>query len=375
MSRPDASRTPLTHPVAASRRRVLTSAAAWTAAASLPWQPAWAADQGYVGVAMPTITSQRWVVEGLAMVRALDRLNYRPELVYADNSATNQATQLEQMLAKGARALIVGAVDGTKLAPVLKKAAAAKVRVLAYDRLIRDSDDVDYYATFDNFHVGVLQGRDIVTRLGLEQSKSEGVPYAIELFGGSGDDNNAFFFYDGALSVLQPYIQKGALVVGSGQMGMNQVATAGWNGSVARVRLVKLLERHYAKQRLHAVLSPYDGISQELIAGLRKFGYGQSGTPLPVITGQDAELPAVRSIIRGDQSSTVFKDTRDLAVVAARMVDAVLRGEPLQINDTKTYHNGRKVVPAYLLQPVLVDASNWREKLVKTGYYRSDMFR
>lgn len=361
------------HPVAASRRRVLTGAAAWTVAASLPWQRAWAADQGYVGVAMPTITSQRWVVEGLAMVRALDRLNYRPELMYADNSATNQAAQLEQMLAKGARALIVGAVDGTKLTPILQKAAAAKVRVLAYDRLIRDSDDVDCYATFDNFQVGVLHGQDIVKRLGLDAGKSG--PFHIELFAGSLDDNNSFFFYNGALSVLRPYLQREQLRVLSGQTDIQSTATAGWNGTVARTRLVRILERSYAKERVHALLSPYDGISQELIAALRKAGYGGAGAPLPVVTGQDAEMPAVRSIIRGEQSSTVFKDTRELAIVAARMVDTLLRGDTPQINDTKTYHNGRKVVPAYLLQPVLVDASNWSEKLVKTGYYRSDMFR
>lgn len=373
MSKPDASPDPMPHPVAASRRRVLTGAAAWTVAASLPWQRAWAADQGYVGVAMPTITSQRWVVEGLAMVRALDRLNYRPELMYADNSATNQAAQLEQMLAKGARALIVGAVDGTKLAPILQKAAAAKVRVLAYDRLIRDSDDVDCYATFDNFQVGVLHGQDIVKRLGLDAGKSG--PFHIELFAGSLDDNNSFFFYNGALSVLRPYLQREQLRVLSGQTDIQSTATAGWNGTVARTRLVRILERSYAKERVHALLSPYDGISQELIAALRKAGYGGAGAPLPVVTGQDAEMPAVRSIIRGEQSSTVFKDTRELAIVAARMVDTLLRGDTPQINDTKTYHNGRKVVPAYLLQPVLVDASNWSEKLVKTGYYRSDMFR
>lgn len=372
MSTPETPKRALSVP-GVTRRRLLTATAAWGAGATVPWETVWAADQGYVGVAMPTITSQRWVVEGLAMVRALDRLNYRPELMYADNSVQTQTAQLEQMLNKGARALIIGAVDGSKLAPVLKKAAAAKVRVLAYDRLIRDSDDVDYYATFDNFQVGVLHGQDIVKRLGLDSGKSG--PFHIELFAGSLDDNNSYFFYDGALSVLRPYLQREQLRVLSGQTDIQSIATAGWNGTVARTRLVRLLERHYANQRVHALLSPYDGISQELIAALRKAGYGSGAAPYPVVTGQDAEMPAVRSIIRGEQSSTVFKDTRELAVVAARMVDTVLRSEMPQINDTKTYNNGRKVVPSYLLQPVLVDASNWSEKLVKTGYYRSDLFR
>lgn len=369
MSRPDASRTPLTHPVAASRRRVLTSAAAWTAAASLPWQPAWAADQGYVGVAMPTITSQRWVVEGLAMVRALDRLNYRPELVYADNSATNQATQLEQMLAKGARALIVGAVDGTKLAPVLKKAAAAKVRVLAYDRLIRDSDDVDYYATFDNFQVGVIQATSIVDSLALE---TETGPFNIELFAGSPDDNNANFFFDGAMSILQPYIDSGVLVVKSGQVDFDQVATLRWDGAVAQARMDNLLSANYTDSRVDAVLSPYDGLSRGIISSLKGVGYYTAEQAGPVVTGQDAELESVKSMVAGEQTSSVFKDTRVLAALAATMADQMLKGETVEVNDTETYDNGVKVVPSNLLVPVPVDASNYKEILVDSGYWTQE---
>jgi putative multiple sugar transport system substrate-binding protein len=283
-----------------------------------------------------------------------------------------QIGQIEEMLTRDAKVLVIGAIDGSKLAPVLKKAAQQKVKVIAYDRLIRDSAHVDYYATFDNFQVGVLQGASLVERLGLAQGKG---PFNIELFGGSSDDNNAFFFYDGAMSVLKPYIDKGKLVVGSGQMGMDNVATQRWSGTVARARLMKILDKYYAKQRLDAVLSPYDGISIELIVALKKNGYGQGAQTMAVVTGQDAEMPSVRSIIRGEQSSTVFKDTRDLAQVVSTMVDAILSGKNPRINDEKTYNNGQKVVPAYLLKPVTVDATNWREALVTSGYYKADLFR
>ena len=329
-------------------------------------------EKGVIGISLPTITSLRWVIEGLAMTRSLDKLGYRAILQYANDDIPTQTAQIEAMLAIGATVLVISAIDGTKLAAVLKAAADKGVKVIAYDRLIRGSPHVDYYATFDNFQVGVLQGSDIANRLGLAAGKG---PFHIELFGGSPDDNNAFFFYNGALSVLKPYLDKGQLVVGSGQVGMDKVSTLRWSGSVARARLAGLLDKHYAKQRLDAILSPYDGISMDLIETLKKSGYGQGGQPLPVITGQDAELPSVRSIIRGEQTSTVFKDNRDLAQVTATMVDALLTGKKPTINDEKTYNNGEKVVPAFLLKPVLVDVKNWRATLVDSGFYKSDQFR
>jgi putative multiple sugar transport system substrate-binding protein len=329
--------------------------------------------KGAVGLLMPTVTSQRWVVDGLAMVRAMDKLGYRPDLKYANDDVATQIAQIEEMLkSSDMKVLVIGAIDGSKLAPVLQKAAEKKIKVIAYDRLIRDTAHVDYYATFDNFQVGVLQGTDIIERLGLDKGKG---PFNIELFGGSADDNNAFFFYDGAMSVLKPYTDKGKLVVGSGQMGMDNVSTLRWNGSVARARLSRILEKTYAKQHLDAVLSPYDGISMELIVALKKANYGQGGAPLPFITGQDAEMPSVRSIIRGEQTSTVFKDNRELAQVVTTMVDAILSGKKPHINDEKTYNNGQKVVPAFLLKPMTVDINNWRAALVTSGYYKADQFR
>ena len=273
---------------------------------SMPWALA-QNSKGGVGILMPTVTSQRWVVDGLAMVRAMDKLGYRPDLKYANDDVATQIAQTEEMLkASDMKVLVIGAIDGSKLAPVLKKAADRQIKVIAYDRLIRDTPYVDYYATFDNFQVGVLQGSYIVEHLGVDKGKG---PFTIELFGGSSDDNNAFFFYDGAMSVLKPYIDKGRLVVGSGQMGMEKVATQRWSGSVARARLVQILDKHYTKQRLDALLSPYDGISMELITAMKKANYGQAGQPLPVVTGQDAEMPSVRSIIRASKHLRFSKTT------------------------------------------------------------------
>ena len=342
-------------------------------AVALPWAHA-QDSKGGVGLLMPTITSQRWVVDGLAMVRAMDKLGYRPDLKYANDDVATQIAQIEEMLkSSDMKVLVIGAIDGSKLAPVLKKAAERNIKVVAYDRLIRDTPSVDYYATFDNFQVGVLQGTDIVERLGLDKGKG---PFNIELFAGSSDDNNAFFFYDGAMSVLKPYIDKGKLLVGSGQIGMPKVATQRWSGSVARTRLTQILDKFYSKQRLDALLSPYDGISIELINAMKSAGYGQgAGHPLPVVTGQDAEMPSVRSIIRGEQSSTIFKDNRELAQVTTTMVDAILSGKKPAINDEKTYNNGQKVVPTFLLKPMKVDVENWRAALVTSGYYKADQFR
>jgi putative multiple sugar transport system substrate-binding protein len=250
---------------------------------------------------------------------------------------------------------------------VLKQAKAAGITVIAYDRLIRDTPNVDYYATFDNFKVGVLQAESIADKLGLKDGKG---PFNIELFGGSPDDNNAYFFYNGSMSVLKPYIDQGKLVVRSKQMGMDKVGTLRWDGATAQARMDNLLSAYYGNQKLNAVLSPYDGMSIGILSSLKGVGYCTPQQPCPVVSGQDAEIPSIKSILRGEQSSTVFKDTRELARVTANLVDALLSGKQPQVNDTKTYNNGVKVVPAYLLKPVLVDSSNWKQVLVGSGYYK-----
>jgi putative multiple sugar transport system substrate-binding protein len=334
--------------------------------------PAWAQDKGLVGVSMPTKSSARWIADGNNMVKYLEADGYSAELQFADNDIPNQVNQIEDMIVKGAKVLVIAAIDGTTLTDVLDQAHKRGIKVIAYDRLIRNSPYVDYYATFDNFKVGVLQASYIVDKLGLKDGKG---PFNIELFGGSPDDNNAYFFYNGALSVLQPYITSGKLVVRSGQMGMDKVSTLRWDGATAQARMDNILSAYYGNAHLDAVLSPYDGISIGIISALKGVGYGNGGPAMPVITGQDSELPSVKAILAGDQTSTIFKDTRLLAKAAVSMVDAVMAGKTPEINDTKSYDNGKKIVPTYMLNPVIVDKTNWKQVLVDSGYYQESQIQ
>ena len=332
-----------------------------------------AEDKGTIGISMPTKSSARWIADGDNMVKVLEAKGYKADLQYADNDIPNQLAQIENMITKKEKALVIAAIDGTTLSGALEKAAAAGIKVISYDRLIVGSPNVDYYATFDNFQVGVLQAGTIVKGLGLDAGKKG--PFNIELFGGSPDDTNAFYFYDGAMSVLKPYIDGGQLVVMSKQMGMEKVSTLRWDAATAQSRMDNILSSTYTKAHVDAVLSPYDGLSIGIISSLKGVGYGSKDLPMPVISGQDAEIPSVKSIIAKEQYSTIFKDTRELAKVAAGMVDAVLSGGKPEINDTKTYNNKVKIVPSYLLKPVPVDASNWKAALVDTGYYKADQLQ
>jgi putative multiple sugar transport system substrate-binding protein len=328
-----------------------------------------AQDKGTIGISMPTKSSARWIADGDNMVKVFSELGYGTDLQYAEDDIPNQLAQIENMVTKGVKVLVIAAIDGTTLSAILQQAHDSDIKVIAYDRLIRDSANVDYYATFDNFQVGVIQAQSIEQALGLKEGKG---PFNIELFGGSPDDNNAFFFYDGAMSVLQPYIDSKKLVVQSGQMGMDKVGTLRWDGAVAQSRMDNLLSAYYGDKRVDAVLSPYDGLSIGILSSLKGVGYGSADQPMPIVTGQDAEVPSIKSMIAGEQYSTVFKDTRELAKVTAQMVDALLAGKEVPVNDTKTYDNGVKVVPSYLLKPVSVGRDNWKEILVGSGYYTED---
>jgi len=323
--------------------------------------------KGLVAVSMPTKTSARWIADGDNMVKNLKEKGYTTDLQYADDDIPNQLAQIENMVTKKPKVLVIAAIDGTTLSDVLKKAHEAGVKVIAYDRLIKNSPNVDYYTTFDNFQVGVLQATSLVDKLGLKAGKG---PFNIELFGGSPDDNNAFFFYDGAMSVLKPYIDSGKLVVRSKQMGMDKVGTLRWDGAVAQARMDNLLSAYYGKEKVNAVLSPYDGLSIGILSSLKGVGYCTAQQPCPYVSGQDAEIASVKSMLRGEQYSTVFKDTRELAKVTVNMIDALLAGKQPEVNDTKTYNNGVKIVPSYLLKPVLVDATNWKPILIDSGYYK-----
>ncbi|KRW95592.1 multiple monosaccharide ABC transporter substrate-binding protein [Paracoccus sp. MKU1] len=326
-----------------------------------------------VGISMPTKSSARWIADGENMVRQFEEAGYDTDLQYAEDDIPNQLAQVENMITKGVDVLVIAAIDGTTLSNALANAKAADIKVIAYDRLIRDTGDIDYYATFDNFKVGVEQANSLVA--GLEERFPDDKPWNVELFGGSPDDNNAYFFYDGAMSVLQPLIEAGDIVIPSGQSGMQTVGTLRWDGAVAQARMDNLLSANYTDTDVHGVLSPYDGLSIGILSSLKGVGYGSGDQAMPIVTGQDAEVQSVKSILAGEQYSTVFKDTRELARVTVGMVDALLKGGEPEINDTETYDNGVKVVPSYLLEPVGVDGSNWEQVLVESRYYSADQIR
>nr|WP_173861093.1 multiple monosaccharide ABC transporter substrate-binding protein [Tabrizicola sp. TH137] len=335
--------------------------------------PVFAQDKGTIGIAMPTQSSARWISDGNSMVEQFQAAGYATDLQYAEDDIPTQLAQVENMITKGVNVLVIAAIDGTTLSNALDNAAAAGIKVIAYDRLIRDSGSVDYYATFDNFKVGVQQAESLVK--GLKERFPDVKPHNVELFGGSPDDNNAFFFYNGAMSVLQPLIDSGDIVIPSGQMGMDVVGTLRWDGAVAQARMDNLLSANYGDKQLHGALSPYDGLSIGILSSVKGVGYGSGDLPMPIVTGQDAEIPSVKSMIAGEQYSTIFKDTRALAGVTVKMVDAILSGGEPEINDTSTYDNGVKVVPSYLLEPVSVDVTNYEEVLIGSGYYTADQLK
>ncbi|MFF4499622.1 multiple monosaccharide ABC transporter substrate-binding protein [Streptomyces sp. NPDC001401] len=336
-------------------------------------EKAGSAKGGTIGIAMPTKSSERWIADGKNVVKDLEAKGYKTKLVYGEDDPDQQVSQIENLITQGVKGLIIAAIDNKSLNNVLQQAADAKIPVISYDRLILGTKNVDYYASFDNEKVGKLQGTYIVHKLGLDSGKKG--PFNIELFAGSNDDNNTKYFFNGAMSVLQPYIDKKQLVVKSGQTKLTQVTTLRWDGATAQKRMEDILTSTYGSAKVDAVLSPYDGISIGIIAALKSDGYGSASKPLPVITGQDAELASVKSIIAGQQTQTVYKDIRKLAKVASTMVDDVLNGKKPEINDTKSYGNGVKTVPAYLLQPVSVDKTNYTKELVDTGYYTADQLK
>ncbi|HLQ39804.1 MAG TPA: multiple monosaccharide ABC transporter substrate-binding protein [Tetragenococcus sp.] len=324
-------------------------------------------DKGYVGIAMPTKSAERWIADGNNMVKELEDLGYKTDLQYGEDKVENQVSQIENMITKGVDTLVIASIDGSALTDVLEKAHKEDITVIAYDRLLMNSKYVDYYATFDNFGVGVLQASYIEDKLKLKDGEG---PFNIELFGGSPDDNNALINYDGVMSVLQPYMDNEQLKVPSKQTSFNQIATLRWDGSTAQSRMDNLLSANYTDENLDAVLSPYDPISVGIISSLKGVGYGKDDKPLPVITGQDATKAGVKSIIADEQTQTVFKDTRTLAKNTIKMIEAISEDKEVPVNDTETYDNGVKVVPTYLAKPVSIDKDNYQEELIDTGYYK-----
>ncbi|MGC5076837.1 multiple monosaccharide ABC transporter substrate-binding protein [Agrococcus sp. DT81.2] len=326
-----------------------------------------------VGVAMPTQQSERWIADGDNVKAQLEEMGYSVDLQYANDDIPTQVSQIENMISSGAEALIIASIDGTTLTDVLTQAGDAGIPVIAYDRLINGTPNVDYYTTFDNFQVGVQQATSLLIGMGVLDENGERTdvagPLNVELFAGSPDDNNATFFWDGAMSVLEPLIEEGVLEVPSGQTEFEQAAILRWLPETAQDRMENILTI-IGDTKLDGVLSPYDGLSIGIISALTSGGY--STDALPIITGQDAEVGSVQSIIAGEQYSTIFKDTRLLAEQAVAMVDSVLHGEEPEVNDTESYDNGEKIVPSYLLESTIVTIDNYEEVLIDSEYYTED---
>lgn len=322
-----------------------------------------------IGVSMPTKSLQRWNQDGANMKKELEEKGYQVELEYAENKTESQVAQIENMITKGADILVVAAIDGSALTNVLDTAKDEGIRVISYDRLILNTDAIDYYATFDNQNVGTIQGKYIEDKLNLAEGAG---PFNLEIATGPLDDNNVNFFFGGAMEVLNPYIENGQLVVRSGQTTMEQTATPNWDEQEAQTRMDNILTAHYTSEDIDAVLCSNDSVSLGVQSALKSAGYGQGGKEMPILTGQDANISNVKAIVAGDQSMSVFKDTRALATKVTEMVDALVKGEEVEVNDTETYDNGTKVVPSYLLEPKFVDRDNYKELLIDSGYYSED---
>ena len=328
-----------------------------------------AAGGGRVGVAMPTKDLQRWNQDGENMQKQLEAAGYEVDLQYASNDIPTQVSQIENMISSGAKVLVIASIDGDSLGTVLEQAKEQGVAVIAYDRLIMNSDAVSYYATFDNYMVGTKQGEYIRDQLDLDNAAG---PFNIELFTGDPGDNNARFFFGGAMDVLNKYIDEGKLVVKSGQKDFDAVATANWATENAQSRMDAIISANYADgTKLDAVMCSNDSTAQGVTNSLEANYTGD----WPIITGQDCDIVSVQNMIAGKQSMSIFKDTRTLAAKTVEMVDAIMKGSEAPVNDTKTYDNGTGIIPSYLCEPVFADVNNYKELLIDSGYYTEDQLK
>lgn len=347
------------------KKRIVVVAAALAAAAFGTVAHA----EGVIGVAMPTQDLQRWNQDGENMKAQLEEKGYTVDLQYAGNDSATQVSQIENMIANGDQLLVVASIDGDSLGTVLAQAKEANIPVIAYDRLIMNTDAVSYYATFDNYLVGKTQGEYLVDALDLENQDG---PFNLEIITGDPGDNNVNFFYGGAMDVLQPYIDAGKLVVPSGQISKDEVATTNWATDAAQSRFENILSSNYADgTNLDAVLASNDSTALGVVNALAANYTGE----YPVITGQDCDIANVPHIIDGTQAMSVFKDTRALAAKVVEMVDAIMTGGEAPVNDTETYDNGTGVIPSYLCEPTAVTVDNYKEVLIDSGYYTEDQLQ
>ncbi len=349
----------------------VVAASAMVASLALPVQADAEAegDSPVIGVAMPTQDLQRWNQDGENMKAELEEKGYTVDLQYGGNDVQTQVSQIENMIANGDQMLVIAAIEGDSLGTVLAQAKEANIPVIAYDRLIMNTDAVSYYATFDNYLVGQTQGQFIVDALDLENQDG---PFNLEMVTGDPGDNNVNFFFGGAMDVLQPYIDSGKLVVPSGQMTKDEVATASWDTATAQARFENILSSFYADgTNLDAVLASNDSTALGVVNALAANYTGE----YPIITGQDCDIANVAHIVDGTQTMSIFKDTRTLASKVVEMVDAIVTGGEVPVNDTETYDNGTGIIPSYLCEPVAVTKDNYKELLIDSGYYTEDQLQ
>ncbi|MWB97635.1 sugar-binding protein [Agromyces seonyuensis] len=311
-----------------------------------------------IGIALPDKTSENWVLAGDLFTDGLEEAGFKADVQYApaSNTVAEQQNQISSMVTNGAKVIVIGAKDGKQLGTQLQQAADAGVKIIAYDRLIENTENVDYYVAFDNFKVGQLQGEALLA--GLEERSGHGAPWNVELFSGSPDDANSAVFFNGAMDVLQPKIDDGTLVVASGQTEIAQTATQGWEAENAQSRMDSILTSTYGSQEIDGVLSPNDTLARAIITSVQQAGKDMSKV---TVTGQDSEAESVKSIMEGIQYSTINKDTTLLVEQTIKMIQDLQKGEEPEVNDTEQYDNGVKVVPAYLLAPVIVTKENAAE--------------
>ena len=353
---PAAAETKSEEPAAAAE----APAAADTAKAEEP--AAAASGGGNVGVSMPTKDLQRWNQDGINIRDQLQGAGYEVDLQFASNDVQTQIAQIENMVNNGCGCLVVAAIDSESLGDVLGKAKSAGIPVISYDRLIMGTDAVTYYATFDNYKVGTVQGTYVKDTLDLDNAEG---PFNIEFTGGDPGDNNAGFFFNGAYDVLKPYIDEGKLVVKSGEQTFEKIATAAWASETAQARAEKILAANYSGEDVDVWLCSNDSTALGVENALEASYKGK----YPIVTGQDCDVANVKNMLAGKQAMSVFKDTRTLASKTVEMVDAVMKGTDAPINDTKTYDNGTGVIPAFLCDPVFADANNYKSLLIDSGYY------
>lgn len=324
-----------------------------------------------VGVAMPTQSSERWINDGANMKKQLEALGYEVDLQYAEDDVQMQVSQIENMIASGVNCLVIASIDSSALVNVEEQAKSAGIPIIAYDRLLMDTDAVSYYATFDNKGVGTAIGEYIKETKKLDEAKASGESYTIEFFMGSPDDNNALFLYNGLMEVLKPYLDDGTLVCKSGRTSFEDTCILRWSQETAQQNCENYLTGFYADEKLDIAATAFDGFAYGCKAALEGAGY-KVGEDWPLVTGQDAELMATKNIISGYQTMSIYKDTRLLASKCVTMVQAVMEGSEPEINDTDQYNNGKIVVPSYLCTPVAVDQSNYEKIIIEGGYYTAD---